>query len=301
MVFNGDREAGVEPAKRKSRRRSKAELQQKRRDWVELKVVKHQASTNSTTRLLTWVNQVMFDLELIPAVQVLAWHVCQHLNSDTGDLFPSEQWLATIMNVSERWVVKLVKALEGRGHIRVERKTGRHNNYELVWKEPADILAEPVNGSAPVNGSTPVNGSSHASEREFTTPVNGSSPTPEREFTYAGTGVHPNYQTSNHQTNDQKNPSNGLSERAAGDDEVEGRQDQSDASACSDASASSPEPVGSFICRDDRPSDRSDPPSREDLTEQPDSADVMKMFGGLADAADWDRQRSRIRNITRAV
>jgi hypothetical protein len=76
--------------------------------------------------------------------------------------------------------------------------------------------------------------------------------------------------------------------------------DQTDQSSAS-AGASAPDSVGSFIGWDDRPSsDRPDRPSGEDPTDQTGSIDVMKMFGGLADAADWDRQRSRIRNITRA-
>jgi hypothetical protein len=63
MLFNRQPEPATSPVvKQKSRRRSEAHLQLKRRDWVELKVIKHQTSTNSTTRLLTWVNQVMFDL-----------------------------------------------------------------------------------------------------------------------------------------------------------------------------------------------------------------------------------------------
>jgi hypothetical protein len=278
-----------------------ADLQDRRDDWVYKKTLKPWGATYQTpgakftAMQFAWNTQILLDGELSKNAIRVAGFLCLHLNSKTNDAFPSHEWLAILMGVTEKWVGKGMRELEKRGHVEVERKAGRVNHYTLEWvdldpAESGDTACHPADGD--LSGDTAC------------------APTPEQRVPPVGIQrvtlaeeqyVPPNTSNLNSSNSNTSKKHLGVSHEEQDEREVEEQRDQPDDASASCASA--PGSAYSFTGWDVRPPDRPARPSRvdEDPTDQPASADVLKMFSTLVDKDEMARSNARIRNIRRAA
>jgi hypothetical protein len=277
-----------------------ADLQDRRDDWVYKKTLKPWDATYQTpgakftAMQFAWNTQILLDGELSKNAIRVAGFLCLHLNSKTNDAFPSHEWLAILMGVTEKWVGKGMRELEKRGHVEVERKAGRVNHYTLEWvdldpAESGDTTCHPADVG--LSGDT-----AHAPTPEQRVPPVGAQRVPPAEEQYVPPNTS-NLNSSNsntskkhlgvsHEEEDRESVENEI-RPAEEPDDLETRLDQLDDASASCASAR-------FTGWDDRPADKSARPSREDPTEQPASADVLNMFAGLVGTDEKARHRTRM-------
>lgn len=115
------------------------------------------ASTNSKTRssrrldtrkLFLWLDQVRSDPELSPSAFKVAYEIGQHFNSRHGGAaWPSSQTIATNIGVGKATVIRVVRQLRERGHLKIDPgKAGRgySNKYFLILKKGAAHLKPPA-------------------------------------------------------------------------------------------------------------------------------------------------------------
>lgn len=91
---------------------------------------------------------------------------------DDGSAFPSIATLARMCNTGERNAMYLLKALQERGELRVDRNAGRRgtNVYQVLLPEVQEgsrvQSASPVKGSAPLQPSAPLQAAAPVGSRD---------------------------------------------------------------------------------------------------------------------------------------
>jgi hypothetical protein len=112
-------------------------------------------TSSRTRRLFLWMNQVKADPELSPVAFMVAYEIGQHFNSKHGGAaWPSSLTIATNIGVDKATVIRAVRQLRERGHLKVDPgKAGRghSNRYRMAKpkiKGAAAHLSEPIKGAS---------------------------------------------------------------------------------------------------------------------------------------------------------
>jgi hypothetical protein len=90
-------------------------------------------------RKFGWLDRVMFDTTLQPAVRVVAFTIYRHLNDVTGDAWPSQQTMARKSGLNIRTVRAAIKILHAKGYIDITfDPSSRSNTYRPIF-HPSDV------------------------------------------------------------------------------------------------------------------------------------------------------------------
>jgi DNA-binding Lrp family transcriptional regulator len=93
-------------------------------------------TAQATCKHFQWLNQVKADRELSPSAFIVAFEIGQHFNRKRGGAaWPSYLTIANAVGLDEATVVRLVRRLRDRGHIKVDpgkRGRGHPNRYFMV-------------------------------------------------------------------------------------------------------------------------------------------------------------------------
>lgn len=96
-----------------------------------------------------WLDRLSRDTDISHLQFRLAYLIGSHLNSATGDAWPSQEYLATALDVTIRAVQVNSQAIAERGYLRIEVGTGRGNtNRYAPILEPANEALEPEKGES---------------------------------------------------------------------------------------------------------------------------------------------------------
>lgn len=101
-----------------------------------------------TRKLFVWLDQVRGDPELSPSAFKVAYEIGQHFNSRHGGAaWPSSLTIATNIGVDKATVIRAVRHLRERGHLKVDpghAGRGHASRYFMVLRKgPAVDLSEP--------------------------------------------------------------------------------------------------------------------------------------------------------------
>lgn len=88
---------------------------------------------------------ILADPELTPAAKLVAAAILNCLRPDETTCFPSIARLADTTALGRRTVIDALAALEGRGHVEIEKQAGRGNRYAFTLPE-LDALVAPSEG-----------------------------------------------------------------------------------------------------------------------------------------------------------
>jgi hypothetical protein len=98
-------------------------------------------TSQATCKHFQWLNQIKADRELLPSAFIIAFEIGQHFNRKRGGAaWPSYLTIANAVGLDEATVVRLVRRLHQRGHIKIEpgkRGRGHPNRYFMVVQKPA--------------------------------------------------------------------------------------------------------------------------------------------------------------------
>jgi hypothetical protein len=98
-------------------------------------------TAQATCKHFQWLNQIKADRELLPSAFIIAFEIGQHFNRKRGGAaWPSYLTIANAVGLDEATVVRLVRRLHQRGHIKIEpgkRGRGHPNRYFMVVQKPA--------------------------------------------------------------------------------------------------------------------------------------------------------------------
>jgi len=130
-----------------------------------------------TRKLFDWLNQVKADVKLPASAFKVAFEIAQHVNSNSGAAWPSQQTVGDAIGLSETTVKDAVARLRDRGHLAIEpgRGRGHSSRYRLAFQDPekgrsADpIGAEKGRSADPIAG---VKGSDFRNKRVGRPPTN---------------------------------------------------------------------------------------------------------------------------------
>ena len=100
--------------------------------------------TTHASQVFRWYDQVNGDPELRKSAFATAYAIASHINSKTGEGFPSTKRLAQVACMSQSMIIENVRLLIERGHLGVvpgRQGRGHPNRYRMILK-PGDA-AEP--------------------------------------------------------------------------------------------------------------------------------------------------------------
>ena len=88
---------------------------------------------------MRWLNELCRDCAVSPMEFRIAYLIADHLNSVSGDAWPSHRRIASGLCVTTKTVQRAAKELESKGWLQVRRsKRKRTNRYRLRWPGKAD-------------------------------------------------------------------------------------------------------------------------------------------------------------------
>jgi hypothetical protein len=103
---------------------------------------------DSTREMFAWLNQIKADGDA--GALLVAFEIGQHINRQTGTAWPSTQTIATGIDKSQPYVVKMVARLKERGHLEVEAGSpghpgrGHSNRYRIIVKHNSGDACYPA-------------------------------------------------------------------------------------------------------------------------------------------------------------
>jgi hypothetical protein len=104
-------------------------------------------SARHTKRVWNWLRQVNADPELPGSAKGAAISIADHWNERAGKAWPGTDTIATEIGRRQSTATEGVNALEGRGHLRIERGMrgrGKSHRYFPLMKHQATDISDPV-------------------------------------------------------------------------------------------------------------------------------------------------------------
>jgi len=137
-------------------------------------MTKRPAKASRTRTLFVWLNQVKADPELSPNAFKVAYEIGQHFNSRHGGAaWPSSLTIATHIGVGKATVIRVVRQLRERGHLKIDPgKAGRGHSNRCRMSKPG------IKGAAKTSASGGFQDAEKRSASEpFSEPIKGPSET----------------------------------------------------------------------------------------------------------------------------
>ncbi|MGD9924214.1 MAG: helix-turn-helix domain-containing protein [Pseudorhodoplanes sp.] len=107
-------------------------------------------------RKFGWLDRMMFDITLSPASRLVGWAIYKHLNSVSGDAWPSQETMRRKLGLGNiKTVRRGIRALYEKDYIEIVfDPISRSNSYKPIFQPGDGGNSAPTDGgtTAPING-----------------------------------------------------------------------------------------------------------------------------------------------------